>query len=67
MAASLDDTLKDCDAIILLVRHTEFVNLKPADISAATRARLIFDTVNGWNANEWRTAGFQVARLGVGK
>ena len=67
MAASLDDALKDCDAIILLVRHTEFVNLKPSDISAATKARVIVDTVNGWNANEWRTAGFQVARLGVGK
>ena len=67
MAPSLDDALKDCDVIILLVRHTEFVNLKPSEISAATRARLIFDTVNGWNANEWRTAGFQVARLGVGK
>jgi UDP-N-acetyl-D-mannosaminuronic acid dehydrogenase len=67
MAASLADALKDCDAIILLVRHTEFVDLKPSTITSATNARLVVDTVDGWNANEWRTAGFQVARLGVGK
>ncbi|HMB22044.1 MAG TPA: nucleotide sugar dehydrogenase, partial [Anaerolineales bacterium] len=29
LAASLDLTLKDADAVLLLVRHTEFVNIKP--------------------------------------
>ena len=32
-----------------------------------TRARLVVDAVNGWEADEWRSAGFKVIRLGVGK
>ncbi len=67
MAASLESALKDSDAIVLLVRHTEFGNLKPSYISAATRACLIIDTVNAWESDEWHAAGFQVVRLGVGK
>ena len=67
MASSLDDALKDSDAILLLVRHTEFINLKPADIASKTKARTMIDTVNGWNVKEWQSAGFAVSRLGVRK
>ena len=67
MAANLRAALMEADAIVLLVRHTEFINPKPSDISAMTNARLLIDTVNGWDSNEWRSAGFQVVRLGVGK
>ncbi len=66
MAANLEAALKDVDAIVLLVRHSEFINLKPSDILAVTKACPVIDTVNGWDANEWRSSGFQVARLGVG-
>jgi UDP-N-acetyl-D-mannosaminuronic acid dehydrogenase len=67
MAASLEDALKGSDTVVLLVHHTDFIKLKPSDITALTKARLLVDTVNGWDPNEWRSAGFQVARLGVGK
>jgi UDP-N-acetyl-D-mannosaminuronic acid dehydrogenase len=67
MAASLEAALKDSDAMVLLVRHTEFINLKPADVKPITKSRIIIDTVNAWNANEWQSAGFQMTRLGVGK
>ncbi len=67
MAQSLDAALKDADAILLLVRHTEFVSLKPADIASKTKARAIVDAVNGWNAVDWQAAGFKVTRLGVRK
>ena len=67
MASSLDDALQDSDAILLLVRHTEFINLKPADIASKTKARAIIDTVNGWNVKEWQSAGFAVSRLGARK
>ena len=66
MAPSLQAALRDADTIILLVAHSEFVALKPADIAPQTNARLVVDTVNGWKAPEWRDAGFRVARLGVG-
>ena len=67
MAASLDAALREAEVIVLLVRHTEFINLKPTEISSMTRARLVVDAVNGWEADEWRSAGFKVVRLGVGK
>ncbi len=64
VTASLEDALRDADAILLLVRHTEFLSMKPVEIQAKTKARLLVDSVNGWDANEWRTAGFAVTRLG---
>jgi len=67
MAASLEAALEDADAIVLLVNHTEFRELKPADVAAKTRARLVIDTVNTWKAQEWQSAGFRVVRLGVRK
>jgi UDP-N-acetyl-D-mannosaminuronic acid dehydrogenase len=67
MASGLDDALKDSDAILLLVHHTEFINLKPTDIASKTKARAIIDTVNGWNVKEWQSAGFNITRLGVTK
>jgi UDP-N-acetyl-D-mannosaminuronic acid dehydrogenase len=67
MASNLDNALKNSDAIVLLVRHTEFINLKPTDITSKTKARTIVDTVNGWNVKEWQNAGFNMTRLGVRK
>jgi UDP-N-acetyl-D-mannosaminuronic acid dehydrogenase len=67
MAADLDGALNDADLIILLVAHSEFAQLKPAEVAGKTRARLVVDAVNAWNAAEWREAGFEVTRLGVRK
>ncbi len=65
MAASLEDALKDADAIVLLVKHTEFAELDPKSLS--TSAKIIVDTVNGIDDTTWKQAGFKVVRLGVGK
>ena len=67
MALSLDSTIQNADAILLLVRHTEFVRFKPNDIALKTKARIAIDTVNAWDTNEWQEAGFQYHRLGVNK
>ncbi len=67
MASSLEDAIKDADALILLVRHTEFAKFDPVQIAAQTGARIAVDTVNGWNANAWKSAGFNFSRLGDGK
>jgi UDP-N-acetyl-D-mannosaminuronic acid dehydrogenase len=67
MATSLDEAIKDADAIVLLVKHTEFANFNPADIAVKTKARIAIDTVNSWNADAWKSAGFQFFRLGDGK
>jgi len=67
MSPTLDDAIKDADALVLLVKHTEFTQFKPAEIANKTRARIVVDTVNGWNNEAWKNAGFDVYLLGDGK
>lgn len=67
MSPTFEDAVKDADAILLLVKHTEFTKLLPAEIAQLTNARIAIDAVNGWDAAQWQDAGFHVARLGDGK
>lgn len=67
MAPSLEAALQEADLLLLLVKHTEFLNLNPDDVGSKTTARLLVDCVNGWNAGAWKKAGFSVFRLGVNK
>jgi UDP-N-acetyl-D-mannosaminuronic acid dehydrogenase len=67
MAPNLDAALSDVDLILLLVRHTEFLNLDPNEIAVKTNCRVVVDCVNGWKAETWNNAGFKVFRLGVNK
>lgn len=67
MASSLEDAIKDADAVILLVKHTEFTTLNPNELAQKTKARIVIDTVNGWNNEVWKNAGFTLFRLGNNK
>lgn len=67
MASSLEDAIKDSDAILLLVKHTEFADIKFEELAANTKARLVIDTVNAWDSDTCRKAGFELHRLGVNK
>jgi UDP-N-acetyl-D-mannosaminuronic acid dehydrogenase len=67
MAANLAAALQEADAILLLVKHTEFVDLEPEKLASQTAARLVIDCVNAWDAGRWNKAGFNVHRLGVNK
>jgi UDP-N-acetyl-D-mannosaminuronic acid dehydrogenase len=67
MAISLEAALTEADAIVLLVKHTEFKNFKPEEIAAKTKARILIDCVNSWDVDAWRKAGFELYRLGVNK
>ena len=67
MATSLEDAIKDADSILLLVKHTEFGQLIPEEIAKRTKARIVIDTVNGWDREAWKNAGFQLFRLGDNK
>ncbi len=66
-AATLESALKDADALLLLVNHTEFRQLSPDVLKTITPARLLIDTVNGWGGQDWAAAGFTLFRLGVGE
>lgn len=64
MSSSLEECLTGADAILLLVKHTEFVRFNPAEIAVKTSARVAIDTVGVWKTDEWLKAGFQFHRLG---
>ena len=67
MCPTLEETVNDVDAILLLVRHAQFRELDPAKVAALTSTRLAVDTVNAWDPSAWKKAGFHVFRLGVGR
>lgn len=67
LVSSLEEAVKDADALILLVGHTPFKALDPRQVAAQTSARTLIDTVNGWNSAAWKEAGFRAFTLGVGK
>jgi UDP-N-acetyl-D-mannosaminuronic acid dehydrogenase len=67
MASSFEEAIQDADAILLLVKHTQFAKLNPKEVAKKTKAKIVVDTVNAWKADEWEAAGFEVVRLGVGK
>jgi UDP-N-acetyl-D-mannosaminuronic acid dehydrogenase len=67
MATSLDSAIEDADALLLLVKHTEFTKLNPTEIISRSNARVVIDCVNGWDSDQWENAGFNVLRLGVRK
>jgi len=63
---TLDDALAEADLVALLVEHTLFRELQPEELRKRTPARLLVDAVNGWTGKDWESAGFKMARLGVG-
>jgi UDP-N-acetyl-D-mannosaminuronic acid dehydrogenase len=67
MGSNLENTVKNSDGILLLVRHTEFISLKPEAIAKLTKSRIIVDTVNAWKMEDWQKEGFRFHRLGDNK
>jgi len=65
-APSLEATLQGSDILVILVAHTPFKNLTPAEVTALTEARIVVDTVNIWDPTLWEPAGFRISCLGVG-
>jgi UDPglucose 6-dehydrogenase len=66
-APTLESALNEAEAIVLLVKHTEFAQFDPRQIAQKTKARILVDTVNACDEDAWKDAGFQVWRLGVGR
>ncbi len=64
---TLEQALADAELILVLVRHTTFLQFDPQMVATQTPARLIVDTVNAWDAERWQLAGFRLLRLGDGK
>jgi len=63
----LEETVRVADLIVLLVPHSSFLNLVPAQVAGLTPARLVVDAVNGFDRQTWESAGFRIFCLGNGK
>ena len=61
------DAITESEVLLLLVAHTELRNLVPTEVTQLTAARIVIDTVGGWEKEKWEAAGFQYFRLGDGK
>ncbi|MEG0450432.1 MAG: nucleotide sugar dehydrogenase [Lysinibacillus sp.] len=62
---SLEEATKDADIIVVLTDHNEFKTLQAASI--APQHKIIFDTKNCLNRDEWQQADFQFHLLGDAK
>lgn len=67
MTSSLEEAVQEAEAILLLVRHTQFREITPEDLGGKTSTRTMIDTVNALDAETWGKAGFELVRLGAGK
>lgn len=63
----LETALKDSDCILLAVNHKEFDSMKPEIVSQLVKNKVIIDTRNCLNRQDWESAGFKYVLLGDGK
>ncbi|MDO6846490.1 nucleotide sugar dehydrogenase [Priestia megaterium] len=64
---SLDEAVAHADAILILTDHNEFKELLPSAVENHMRTRVIFDTKNCIQRDQWKAAGFDVVLLGDSK
>ncbi len=63
-SSSIEDTLRDADAVVLVTEWTEFKEIDPAWAASLVRTRTIIDGRNTLNAAAWRAAGWTYLGLG---
>lgn len=67
IGTDLEQVLDGAEALILLVDHQEFMTLDPGRVAGLMPGRIAFDTRGVWDPAAWKTAGFELSRLGVGQ
>jgi UDP-N-acetyl-D-mannosaminuronic acid dehydrogenase len=66
LVPTLETALEGADAVIALVAHTQFKTLSPFQVVELMPGRVAVDTTGFWSLADWQSAGFMLARLGVG-
>jgi UDP-N-acetyl-D-mannosaminuronic acid dehydrogenase len=64
---NLNESIAQAEVLVLLVSHQQFKSLVPAEVANITHARVVIDTVHGWDRSDWEKAGFKFYRPGDGK
>jgi UDP-N-acetyl-D-mannosaminuronic acid dehydrogenase len=63
----LAEALRRADILLLLVNHDDFRFINPAKIASLVRRKVVIDTRNALDKDEWQKAGFRVITLGAGE
>jgi UDP-N-acetyl-D-mannosaminuronic acid dehydrogenase len=63
----IEDALSAADCLVILTGHSAFRRLDPRTAARLMRGRLLYDTRNVIDHDDWREAGFEVHLLGSGK
>ena len=64
LVASLEETVRDCDAVVLMVGHDAFREIDPEWVAQLARTKVLIDTRAFLAAQVWSDAGFHVYTLG---
>ncbi|MBY0063678.1 MULTISPECIES: nucleotide sugar dehydrogenase [Priestia] len=64
---SLDEAVAHADVLLILTDHNEFKELLPSAVENHMRTKVIFDTKNCIQRDQWKAAGFDVVLLGDSK
>lgn len=64
---NIDDAVRNSDCILLAVNHKEFMSLNIAEIANLVNNKVIVDTRNALNREDWENQGFRYVLLGDGK
>lgn len=64
---SLEEAVAHADVILILTDHNEFKELLPSAVENHMRTKVIFDTKNCIQRDQWKAAGFDVVLLGDSK
>jgi UDP-N-acetyl-D-mannosaminuronic acid dehydrogenase len=65
--SGLDQCFRDADCLLLLTDHDDYRYLNPRHVARLMRNRVLFDTRNMLDHQDWKDAGFQVRVLGAGE
>ncbi len=60
----IEQTFKEADCVVILADHQEFKYLNPAELGRLMRTRIVIDTRNCLNPQQWLDQGFTVKLLG---
>jgi len=64
LAPTLEEAVRGCDAIVLMVGHDAFRAIDPVALSPLCRRRVLIDTRGFFDRDRWSDAGFEVYALG---
>src|SRR5262249_8380252 len=64
LCSSLQDAVRDADAVVLVTPHSAFKNVRPIDIAPLVRTRLLVDTRGFFSTHDWQGCGFLCYVLG---